>query len=85
MACRVLVTSFLSGFPWDLTVENRKLVFKQVSYPLFFVPQRNDVCAEPQKPTKILANIQVFNNAIKTFRMPKGCVCVHWQYTKSKH
>lgn len=82
MACRVLATRSLSGVLWDLPVENEKLIFKQVSYP-FFVPQRNDVCAEPpkQKPKnktkKILANIQIFNNAIKNFRMPKGCVRVH--------
>lgn len=35
---------------------------------------------EQKQNKKILANIQVFNNAIKNFRMPTGCVCIPWQY-----
>lgn len=77
MAYRVLVTRSLSGFPWDLTVENRKLVFKQVSYPFFLSPKEMMYVLSHKNQQKILANIQVFNNAIKNFRMPKGCVCVH--------
>lgn len=52
-------------------------LFLNKSHTFLFVPQRDDIYADPPKPTKILANIQVLSNTIKNFSMPKGFVCVH--------